>query len=82
MNRMGRGYSFDVIRARLIYDDKARQPTRKTVRSRVQVLDDMDKFALVTASPSPVRTKIVETTVEYGPHIPTLCKLLESGHFE
>lgn len=49
MNRMGRGYSFEVIRAQLLYEEKARSVTRKA---------------------------------EYGPHIPTLCDMLESGQFE
>jgi hypothetical protein len=25
---------------------------------------------------------IEERKVEYGPHIPTLCRLLEEGHFD
>jgi hypothetical protein len=42
MNRMGRGYSFDVIRARLLYDQDALQNASGTVRksygSHIQTL--------------------------------------------
>ena len=84
MNRMGRGYSFDVIRARLIYDEKARCPNRKTVRSHTAASkpatappDDSMGFSTMEAD-APAGTRVVE----YGAHIPTLCDLLESGYFE
>lgn len=34
MNRMGRGYSFNVIRARLLFDDEARTDTQTTIRKK------------------------------------------------
>jgi transposase len=34
MNRMGRGYSFDVIRARMLYEPKARKDGLRTVIER------------------------------------------------
>ncbi len=34
MNRMGRGYSLDVIRARLPYNDETRKDTRQTIRKK------------------------------------------------
>lgn len=83
MNRMGRGYSFEVIRARLVYDEKARRKTRNSIRGRARAgdLDTTTAIQFVRLA----ETKPSETQgnyVEYGPHIPTLCDLLEAGHFE
>lgn len=89
VNRMGRGYSFDVIRARLLFDQEARKPTSGVVRTKVrkQVLaaqpsgGRMVDFAGDFEEPKMVtRDVIEERAVEYGPHIPTLCRLLEEGH--
>lgn len=72
---MGRGYSFEVMRARLIYEKQARKPTTK-LRER----KPKGKPQPETLSRS-VGLEKVPRTVEYGAHIPTLCELLESGHF-
>lgn len=83
MNRMGRGYSFEVIRARLVYDDKARRQTRKSIRGRGRAGDSETRAAVeFVRLPEPVPADAKREYVEYGPHIPTLCDLLESGHFE
>ncbi len=83
MNRMGRGYSFEVIRARMLYNLKA----RKDGAVIEEVLMDDDEpagFEFVTATrlTKARRKKKVRRVVEYGPYIPTLCRLLEEGHFE
>jgi len=75
INRMGRGYSFEVMRARLIYEKQARKPTTK-LRGR----KPKGKSQPGTMARS-VGLEKVPRTVEYGPHIPTLCDLLESGYF-
>lgn len=83
MNRMGRGYSFDVIRARLLYDGVAREPTRKTIRTKKRVPKETMGFMAPGMGMSvEYETVEAEGGVEYGPHIPTLCELLESGHFQ
>ncbi len=85
---MGRGYSFEVVRARLLYDDKARDKTRKKLRQKVRKEIPTKKnpgfSRFVTTQPEikVYETVIEESVVEYGPHIPTLCDLLESGHFD
>jgi hypothetical protein len=76
MNRMGRGYSFDVIRARLLLDNTARKPTTRIVRSHSK----SSELSYVTSATTNQATD--ERVIEYGPHIPTLCDLLESGHFD
>lgn len=83
INRMGRGYSFDVIRAKLLYEDTARNKTRKTLQRKVRREIPSMGFSLGGgATPKMYETVIEEITVEYGPHIPTLCDLLESGYFD
>lgn len=81
MNRMGRGYSFEVIRARMLYDGKARKDGAVIehvpgTHGRSATTVDFVGSRPREASPSTTRT------IEYGPYIPTLCQLLEEGHFE
>ncbi|HET9033833.1 MAG TPA: ISL3 family transposase [Dokdonella sp.] len=87
MNRMGRGYSFEVIRARMLYDEKARKDGSTLVSKRGPEADDDDSLCIGYATGHEVRTKakrgpVSHHVIEYGPYIPTLTKLLESGHFE
>jgi len=88
INRMGRGYSLEVVRARLLYDDKAREKTRQTLRRKVKKeipttgLVGYAGMGRMCFEPKSYKTIIEERTVEYGPHIPTLCDLLESGYFD
>lgn len=79
MNRMGRGYSFDVIRARLLLDNKARKPTTRVVRAHKNSSSSSVDFY---ANHAALKVGPDERIVEYGPHIPTLCDLLEKGHFD
>ena len=64
-NRLGRGYSYEIIRAKTLYAKHARK-----VGSGVR---------LSKPSESLIPTKSTTETVEYGPHIPTLVELAESG---
>ncbi|HUO43548.1 MAG TPA: ISL3 family transposase [Burkholderiales bacterium] len=86
INRMGRGYSFEVVRARLLYDEKPRKKTRETLRKKVrkEVTSNFFTRAVPTTIPQAktYETVIQESVVEYGAHIPTLCDLLESGYFD
>lgn len=60
-NRMGRGYSYEIIRAKVLYAKYARK-----VGSGVRVADKTGTSGVV----------------EYGPHIPTLVEIAESGEFD
>jgi len=60
-----RGYSYEIIRAKTLYAKHARK-----VGSGVR---------LSKPSESQIPTKSTTETVEYGPHIPTLVVLAESG---
>jgi len=82
MNRMGRGYSFDVIRARMLYADKA---LKNGAQIETTYIDEggSDTYEFVITSPSrSKRRKKVQRIVFYGPYIPTLCEMLEAGYFE
>lgn len=84
INRMGRGYSFEVIRARLLFDKKARaQTTVRTVRARVPKANLAELFASGGLPAWTDYEPIVSENevIEFGPHIPTLVDLLESGYF-
>lgn len=83
-NRMGRGYSFEVLRARMLYDQKARKAGSTSVRKAVRKTDKSTRGVefFSTAKPPAPSVEYVDEVIEYGPHIPTLVKLHEEGHFE
>lgn len=89
MNRMGRGYSFDVIRARLLFDEGSRKDTRATVRKKIRkavdqpVRDLFSTFTMNRSMPVATTNETVheDVIVEYGPYLPTLAKKLEAGEF-
>ncbi len=62
-NRMGRGYSYEIIRAKTLYAKHARK------------VGSLLKPAHVTEVPTNGR----QNKVEYGPHIPTLVELSDAG---
>ena len=87
MNRMGRGYSFEVIRARLIYDSDARKDGRTVVRKKkrqaISSSDDVFTMHKIAAqSQARYETVSSERSIEYGAYIPTLVRKLEAGEFE
>lgn len=67
-NRIGRGYSYDIIRAKTLYAKQARK-----VGSGVRLLPSAQTLDLAKSAPE---------TIEYGPHIPTLIDLAEGGNFD
>ena len=93
VNRFGRGYSFPILRARLLYNNLAKIEERTVVRKRVKFrvpptgpsgAVEQWGFVDATRAPAPTRTEIVEEveTRWLGAHIPTICDLLEKGYFE
>lgn len=79
---MGRSYSFEVLRARMLYDQKARKDD--VVVETVLVDDEgpmTTNFEFQRMTTSPTRKKKIRRAVEHGPYLPTLARLLE-GHFE
>lgn len=86
---MGRGYSFDVIRARLLFDEGSRRDTRTTVRKKIRKTVEQPVWEILstfTTNRSMSVTTTYETVyedaiVEYGSHLPTLARKLETGEF-
>jgi len=84
INRMGRGYTLEVVRAKLIYDTNARSKGAESVPiyGKRRSSDGRSISYMVMFPSSEQQEVIGYKTVEYGAHIPTLCDLLEAGYFE
>ena len=83
INRMGRGYSFEVVRAKMIYDTNAIDKgtlIKRAAEPKQQDIFDSGKNVMSKVAFHPEK----ETTekVYYGAHIPTLCDKLERGEFD
>lgn len=84
-NRLGRGYSFEVIRAKMLYNKIARSVTSISTKST-------STKPLIVAPDSPVytisikdlnfsfSTKYKKMKIEYGAHIPTLIECFEEEY--
>ncbi|MDX9820035.1 MAG: hypothetical protein RBT16_14080 [Desulfococcus multivorans] len=76
---MGRGYSFEVLRARLLFEKQAikKSPSlRKKPRQRpVSGCDFIQDFKRGLDGPTD------EPVVEYGADLPKLIQLFEDGYF-
>ena len=68
-NRMGRGYTFEVLRAKMLYNKVARSIT--TLKTPSSSLKSTEGYEGLTAFP----TKQENTKLEYGAYIPTLVEL-------
>lgn len=82
-NRIGRGYSFEAIRAKMLYNRKAieKGAVVKRVASTRQPKDDGGMVTLSTASSMHARgvaTRYQKRWVFRGAHIPTLASLAET----
>ncbi|MDX2299938.1 MAG: ISL3 family transposase [Xanthomonadaceae bacterium] len=82
MNRMGRGYSFEVIRARMLHNTKARKDGAAVETMLVDDKGPMTtNFEFQRMTTLPTRKKVTRV-VEYGPYLPTLARMLEEGYFK
>lgn len=88
INRMGCGYSLDVVRAKMLYDTNALEKGTMVERVARPVLNDdaggLSVGYMTYTTARSVRSKVRYDTriVCYGAHIPTLCDQLETGAFE
>lgn len=88
INRMGRGYSLVVVRAKMLYDTNALEKGTLVERVARPVLDDdaggLSVGYMTYTTAQSIRSKVRYDTriVCYGAHIPTLCEQLEAGAFE
>lgn len=87
---MGRGYSFDVVRAKMLYNIEANKPTtsmickkkRKPVKENHGLYLMTDSILGSQSTKQKYRIEIFEKKIYYGAHIPTLCDLLEKSEFD
>ncbi len=75
INRMGRGYSFDVLRARLLYEKQAIK-TGPSLHKKPR----LNKSVSYANESTPIVDNLV-SSAEFGAHLPTLLKLFEEGYF-
>ncbi|EQD65270.1 hypothetical protein B1B_06416, partial [mine drainage metagenome] len=70
MHRMGRGYSFEVLRARMLYDERARKATRRILETAARREDRVGAAYFILAT---TRTRVPQRRIiEYGPSIEVL----------
>jgi transposase len=82
MNRIGRGYSFEALRARILYTEgifKTKLRISNSLRSQRKSAGTMDYFMRVSAKQEVDDSLRV---LNYGADIGSLISLLESGAFE
>lgn len=84
-DKLGRGYSFEVIRARLLYNKIARSVTTVSTKATSTKPLTVAPDSLVAAVSSKdldfkFSTKYRKMKTEYGAHIPTLIELLEQEY--
>ncbi len=79
INRLGRGYSWRVMRARILNHKPAREKSVKRVSRRVlKSFSNMTKPGDYGGAGLRYSTEL--TPVEHGPHIPTLIRFLRIAH--
>ncbi len=93
-NRIARGQSFPILRARLLYHNLAKVEERVVVRKRVKTQVPPAGPAGASegfGAPPVIKTNRPPTRQRYdevvevrwlGAHIPTLCRLIEEGEFD
>jgi transposase len=85
INRMGRGYSFEVLRARLLYDEKVIKGESTAIRKKVRKVKaapDPHFFRRMIGSDNEYEDVLIKgPAVNYGADLLTLARFLEEGYF-
>ena len=85
INRLGRGYSFAALRARLLFNPKARAASAQIIRDPIaedaQTIGKSTTFDLYV-SHRRNRVSYKERVVEYGPSMEVLASMLADGEFD
>lgn len=79
MNRLGRGYSFEALRAKILFNEGAHkfiQPRPKFERREESMSMSYAMFSLGDSLPS---TRTVEKAKNYGADLSTLARMIERG---
>lgn len=77
MNRLGRGYSFEALRAKILFAEGAfkKQTIKPKFERRRQDDSRFVGYAMMTFQPEPKKT-----VLNYGVDISTLVEMIENGH--
>jgi len=82
MNRLGRGYSFEALRAKILFTQGAHKKSRPSFKRKAQKrsrhTDTTDFFTSVSFSDGLLSTESFEPQKNYGSEISTLIELFES----
>lgn len=84
-NRAGRGYSFEAIRAKVLFNSGAAKERRMSFRVARRAAGERDLYAdnlLIQRSPVLKDETVEYQTVSLGVDIATLVRLIEAGGFE
>lgn len=78
MNRLGRGYSFEALRAKILFTEGAQKVKKPKFERRAEsdLAEGFVGFALALTMPS---TRTEERAINYGADISTLARLIEAG---
>lgn len=77
MNRLGRGYSFEALRAKILFTEGACKVRKPKFQRPVQAVDEMMAYSHFSRmGPSTISD---EREVNYGADISTLVKMIEEG---
>jgi len=80
MNRLGRGYSFEALRAKILFTEgshKVIQPRPKFERRDAQYDTPFIGYAMFTGAP--ISTRSDKKEKNYGAHLSTLARMIERG---
>ena len=76
MSRLGRGYSFEALRAKILFTEGVHNKAKPKFRRREVMADDMvGRMAMFTT----FQHDVPEAEKNYGVDIPTLTRLIEEG---
>lgn len=84
MNRLGRGYSFEALRAKILFTEgvcKIKRPKFQKPQPRVSDVGYglMTTFSKMVPSSTPSSTREPEREINYGADISTLVRMIEEG---
>lgn len=82
LSRLGRGYSFEALRAKILYTDHIHKTKQPRLRRKPEAFSKYTAFlATDDFSRMPPSTFEDERVIDYGVDISLLAELLESGDF-
>ena len=79
MNRLGRGYSFEALRAKILFTEGVCKVKKPKFQRPVERDEDAIGYSYFSLSKMVPSTKSVEREINYGADISTLVRMIEEG---